>query len=276
MHHIDVYYTPAQVSCPKSFSNSPRKPAWVVAEWLYRQFPISVIEPVAVTREQLVLAHDAAYVDGILRCELRNGFMGREPEVAQSLPWTCGSFLSAARAALANGRVACSPTSGFHHAGVKTPYGYCTFNGLMVAAMALHAEGKVQRVGILDCDQHYGDGTDDIIQAHHIDWIRHLSKERTDPDEAEAYLSDLPAAVRSFADCDLLMYQAGADPHVDDPLGGFLSTEQLARRDHIVFSTAKAMGIPVVWNLAGGYQEDIGEVLRIHNNTMRACVEVYG
>jgi acetoin utilization deacetylase AcuC-like enzyme len=61
----------------------------------------------------------------------------------------------------------------------------------------------------------------------------------------------------------------------NDPLGGFLTTEQLARRDHIVFSTAKAMGIPLVWNLAGGYQEPIGKVLAIHNNTMRACIAVY-
>lgn len=81
--------------------------------------------------------------------------------------------------------------------------------------------------------------------------------------------------MRRFSDCDLLMYQAGADPHVDDPLGGFLTTEQLARRDQIVFSEAKAMQIPVVWNLAGGYQEPVYEVLRIHNATMRACVDAY-
>jgi hypothetical protein len=42
----------------------------------------------------------------------------------------------------------------------------------------------------------------------------------------------------------------------------------------------KAFGIPVVWNLAGGYQVEkdgsIPKVLEIHDNTMRECVRVYG
>jgi acetoin utilization deacetylase AcuC-like enzyme len=248
----------------------------VVKEWLYRKLPVRVIEPVAATRDQIALAHHPQYVDGILSCELMNGFRGRQKEVAQSLPWTCGSFLSAARAALENGLVACSPTSGFHHAGLKTAYGYCTFNGLLVAALVLHTEGKVRRVGILDCDQHYGDGTAEIIASKQLDWIRHVSKEYVDPEEADPFLSQLSEVMMGFADCDLLMYQAGADPHVDDPLGGFLTTEQLARRDQIVFALAKEMGIPVVWNLAGGYQEPFYEVLKIHNNTMLACMASYG
>ncbi len=275
MKFIDVYYTSKQVSCPDSSSPSPRKPEWAVKEWLYRKLPVRVIEPAAATRDQIALAHHPRYVDGILSCELMNGFRGLQKEVALSLPWTCGSFLSAARAALENGLVACSPTSGFHHAGLKTAFGYCTFNGLMVAALNLHAEGKVQRVGILDCDQHFGDGTEEIIAAKQLGWIRHVSKERSDPEDAEPFLDQLPRVMRSFSDCDLLMYQAGADQHVDDPLGGFLTTEQLARRDQIVFSEAKAMEIPVVWNLAGGYQEPVHEVLKIHNATMRACIDAY-
>lgn len=275
MNSIDVYYSPKQVSCPDHSSRSPRKPEWVVKEWLYRKLPVQVIEPVAATRDQIALAHLPRYVDGILGCELMNGFRGRQKEVAQSLPWTCGSFLSATRAALKNGLVACSPTSGFHHAGLKSAYGYCTFNGLMVTALTLHAEGKVRRVGILDCDQHFGDGTAEIIAAKHLDWIRHVSKERFNPDEAGPFLAQLPEVVKGFVDCDLLMYQAGADPHVDDPLGGFLTTDQLTRRDEIVFSVARTLGIPVVWNLAGGYQEPVYEVLKIHNNTMRASIAAY-
>ena len=275
MQFIDVYYSPKQVSCPETSSPSPRKPEWVVMEWLYRKLPVRIVEPVAATRDEIALAHHPRYVAGILSCELMNGFRGRQEDVALSLPWTCGSFLSAARAALQNGLVACSPTSGFHHAGSITAYGYCTFNGLMVTAMTLQAEGTVRRVGILDCDQHYGDGTAEIMASKQLDWVRHVSEERVDPDEAEPFLAQLPVVMNGFANCDLLMYQAGADPHVDDPLGGFLTTEQLARRDQIVFSAAKEMGIPVVWNLAGGYQEPVHEVLKIHNNTMRACVAVY-
>jgi acetoin utilization deacetylase AcuC-like enzyme len=85
----------------------------------------------------------------------------------------------------------------------------------------------------------------------------------------------LPAVVRDFAGYDLLIYQAGADPHIDDPLGGFLTTAELAERDRIVFSVAREIGIPVVWNLAGGYQQPLARVLEIHRNTMAACVAAF-
>ena len=275
MDFIDVYYSPRQVSCPESTSPSPRKPALVVADWIEQGLPIRIVEPLPASREQIALAHAPAYVDGILNCELMNGFRGRQKEVADSLPWTCGSLLSAARGALGNGLVACSPSSGFHHAGYESGYGYCTFNGLMVAALSLRAEGKVQRVGILDCDQHYGDGTAEIMAALNIDWIQHVSQEHWNPDEAGPFMAGLPEVVRSFAGCDLLIYQAGADPHINDPLGGFLTTKELVERDRIVFSLAKTIGVPVVWNLAGGYQEPLSRVLDIHRNTLFACAAEY-
>lgn len=275
MELIDVYYSPRQVSCPESTSPSPRKPALVIADWIEQGLPIRIVEPLPASREQIALAHALAYVDGILNCELMNGFRGRQKEVADSLPWTCGSLLSAARGALGNGLVACSPSSGFHHAGYESAHGYCTFNGLMVAALALKAEGKVQRVGILDCDQHYGDGTAEIMARLNIDWIEHVSQEHWNPDEAGPFMAGLPELVRSFAGCDLLIYQAGADPHFNDPLGGFLTTQELLERDRIVFSIAKAIGVPVVWNLAGGYQEPLSRVLDIHRNTLFACAAEY-
>ena len=77
-------------------------------------------------------------------------------------------------------------------------------------------------------------------------------------------------------DCDVILYQAGADPHVDDPLGGWLTTEQLRERDRRVFESAQRLGVPIAWNLAGGYQEPLSKVLEIHDNTMRECERVYG
>jgi hypothetical protein len=57
-----------------------------------------------------------------------------------------------------------------------------------------------------------------------------------------------------------------------------MTTEQLARRDRIVFETAAQLGLPLAWNLAGGYQRNAGggiePVLEIHRNTMKACVAV--
>jgi acetoin utilization deacetylase AcuC-like enzyme len=273
---IPVFYDPRQVSRSGDFPPSPYKPALVVADWLSRGHPIRVEAPAPVSRDQLALAHDRAFVDGVLDLAIGNGFRNRDPRVAASLPWTSGSFLSAAREALANRQVAVSPTSGFHHACHASAGGYCTFNGLMVAAVALLREGAIRRVGILDCDQHYGDGTDNIIARLGLrDSVRHATAEHGHPRHAGRLLAQLPQLVAGFADCDLLMYQAGADPHVDDPLGGYLTTEQLLERDRVVFRGAALHGIPVVWNLAGGYQDPVEKVVAIHANTMQACVEAY-
>jgi acetoin utilization deacetylase AcuC-like enzyme len=82
-----------------------------------------------------------------------------------------------------------------------------------------------------------------------------------------------------MADCDVVLYQAGADPHLDDPLGGWLTTEQLRRRDAGVFASFREIGVPVAWNLAGGYQKaadgSIPRVLEIHDNTAIECVRTF-
>lgn len=75
--------------------------------------------------------------------------------------------------------------------------------------------------------------------------------------------------------CDVILYQAGADPHVEDPLGGWLTSTQLRDRDRLVFETARKYRIPIAWNLAGGYQEPLRKVLDIHDATMIECTKVY-
>jgi acetoin utilization deacetylase AcuC-like enzyme len=259
-----------------SFSPSAMKPAQAVKSWLDAGFNITLVEPAPATFEQLCLAHDRDYVADVLACVRSNGFSNKSHDVANSLPYTSGAMLDAAKAAMVDG-FACAPVSGFHHASWDHNFGFCTFNGLMVTAMSLLTDGLILKVGILDCDQHYGDGTDDIIDhlALH-DRVKHVSVGGFRTNNADQFLSGLAKLVRSFAECDILLYQAGADPHVDDPLGGWLTTDELRQRDRIVFKTAKAMGLPCCFDLAGGYQRDdegtIRPVLDIHDNTMRECL----
>jgi acetoin utilization deacetylase AcuC-like enzyme len=49
------------------------------------------------------------------------------------------------------------------------------------------------------------------------------------------YLNRLHRVVRQFPKFDLILLQAGADVHVDDPLGGVLDSGQIRERDRIVF-----------------------------------------
>jgi len=113
-------------------------------------------------------------------------------------------------------------------------------------------------------------------QVRHVTFGEHYR----DASQATEFLLALWDVVDEFRDCDVLLYQAGADPHIEDPLGGWLTTAQMRERDRVVFTVCQEMALPVAWNLAGGYQRDaqgsIRPVLEIHDNTMAVCVQVYG
>jgi acetoin utilization deacetylase AcuC-like enzyme len=172
-----------------------------------------------------------------------------------------------------------SPTSGAHHAKYREGGGYCTFNFLALAAVEAHEAG-FGNIGIVDCDMHYGDGTDDIIRRRSLDYVRHYSfggDWLAGRDTSARWLMRLPEIVGRIArDVSVIIYNAGADPHIDDPLGGVLTTEQLKRRDEIVFETARRFDVPVAVSLAGGYQRPLRCVLDVHDNTFSVACRLAG
>ncbi|MDP4302963.1 arginase family protein [Leptothrix discophora] len=278
LQRIPVFFCEAMVADSGSFSPSAGKPAQVVESWRSAGFAIEIHPPPPVSVDDFKRAHAHDHVDGVLSGTRRNGFRNNSLAVAATLPYTSGAMLAAARAAIQNRQVAVAPCSGFHHANFDECAGYCTFNGLMVTALALHEAGEISRIGILDFDEHYGDGTDDIIGRLGIDWIRHYSagkEEGGTPAHAKEFLDRIPSIVSRMSDCDVVLYQAGADPHIDDPLGGWLTTEQLKVRDQLVFRTSREVKLPIAWNLAGGYQKPLRKVLDIHDNTMKVCIESF-
>ena len=283
---MKIFYRPEQVaSNTAAYSPSAYKPKQVMEDW-QAQGLLDVIDTESfepVSRADFKRVHNPQMVDDVLDLKRRNGFRNMDAEVAASLPYTSGSLLAAARWALAHRANTCSPTSGFHHAGYDEPEGYCTFNGLMVTAAKLLDEGLAQRIAILDCDVHYGNGTDDIIARlglqnriiHHSMGQHFETREQAGAQgiHFEAWL------VKALAECaaaDLVLYQAGADPHLDDPLGGVLTEGEMFRRDMAVFRAFRRRAL--VWNLAGGYQRDasgsIEPVLRLHRNTLVAWMSV--
>lgn len=274
---LKVFYRREMVANVKTYSPSPKKPSKVMADWKQHNLPVVLCSFRPVTPKELYAVHDKQYVDGVLRGVIRNGFgTAASVQVAKSLLYTSGAMLAAAQSAIVSGSMACAPVSGFHHAGVGHASGYCTFNGLAVTAMTLKRARQADRVAILDLDYHYGDGTQAIIDRHGMNWVKHVSPGPSHSRDAERFLMSLPGIIRGFAGCDVLLYQAGADAHINDPLGGWMTTRQLAHRDDIVFNEARKIGLPVAWCLAGGYQQDadgnIPAVLEIHRNTVKACI----
>jgi acetoin utilization deacetylase AcuC-like enzyme len=112
--------------------------------------------------------------------------------------------------------------------------------------------GVVPKILIYDGDGHFGNGCVDIMQQFPSDFS-HVTY------MGESYGINKDKPVSQIADIDfsqygLVLYQAGADAHEDDPYGvGYLSTSKFVTRDHLMFSRMNRAGVPYVWNLAGGY-----------------------
>ena len=282
-----IFFNPNQ-SVPglDSFSPSAGKPARFVELMQHYQFhnygPQRIGPVTPVTPDDLLRVHSAQYVQGVFDGTTNNGFENRDPRVPVSCLWTIGSMLAAARWALKNPlSPACSPSSGFHHAGTSWGGGYCTFNGLMVVAAKLIGENPSINIGILDCDMHYGDGTADILRTHpQLDErILHRTSGKhfygDDPqEEALEFHVWLHHSIEELNDfgCDVVLYQAGADMHIQDPLGGFLDDAGMALRDRTVFAGLEA---GIAWNLAGGYRTSTDifsdPVLATHYTTLKAA-----
>lgn len=280
---ISVFYNEAMHAAnPSAYSPSASKPKYVVADWLFQPDIEPHIEVTSFTPASYVwlsTVHDPNYVYNVMNCIGKNGFGNRDPEVAQSLLHTTGSMWEAAKHAREYG-IAVSPTSGFHHAHYDHGGGFCTFNAL--AATAMHMSHPDRKVLILDFDQHYGDGTDALIKRFDLeDSVTHITagKSYNSAKQVLGITHQVDHMLKTGA-YGLVLFQAGADIHVDDPLGGILTTEQMRQRDANIFAACKRNDVPLVWNLAGGYQRDenggIEPVVALHRQTMRECIKVYG
>ena len=281
---LKVLYSTDMVSnAGRGISPSDRKPLEVSSALGRTSWPVEIVAPEPSTLDDICRVHEARFVTDVLELRRPSGFGSISASVARSLPFTCGAFYDSSVLALKEG-ISASLSSGFHHAGPSAPRGFCTFNGLMIAAAQLLHERRAARIAIIDCDYHYGDGTQAIIEAMGLaDRIFHVSFGLTykRPEQAAAYLAHVVQLRVSLAEFepDLVMYQAGADTHVDDPLGGLLSTEQMRERDRTMFTIARELCIPITWNLAGGYQIErdgsIPRVIQLHLNTFEEALRVW-
>lgn len=273
--NMPIFYRPEMSAPTNSYSPSSDKPRIVVERWLkdgrVQPGDIKTFHPL--DERAFLQAHDPDYVRAVFAGEKENGFGNTDTAVAKALRYTNGSMLAAAEHVLQNGGFACSPTSGFHHAGYSFGGGFCTFNGLMVAALWAEAQGA--KVGILDCDAHYGNGTADIIKRASSKLVhRAFGAKFPCGERATGFLTWLSDAIEAMQDCDLVLYQAGADPYQHDPLGGQLSSKEMQVRDHLVFASLSN----IAWNFAGGYTVDedgsLTTLTHLHTNTLRAAQEV--
>lgn len=300
---ITAFYHPG-FAAPIGEHIMPMRKFALVAEGLKAIRGVRLQEPAPATGEELRLVHTREYIDAVRSGEPRSLAESQKfpwsPALFPSVCLTSGACVAAARQALRDG-VAAALASGFHHAHSDHGEGFCTFNGLVIAADALKTRGEVQTVAILDLDLHYGNGTAslaatrphltalslfgndyqanvpyrDVTVRHHEDGPNHFSvplPAGCDGRRLNEILDDhLPVLLKSGRP-DLLLYQAGADPLQEDPYSPLsLSHADLLERDRRVFEFARRQAIPIAWVLAGGYTPDIAKVVRVHLNTFEAA-----
>lgn len=233
---------------------------------------------------------------------MRTGALAEHEVRRLGLPWSaplverslrsCGATLAACRAAL-DADLAVHLGGGTHHAFADRGEGYCVFNDAACAARMLLDERLVDRLAIVDCDVHQGNGTAAILRDEpraftfsihgsrnfpRIKEASDLDVELPDGTTDDDYLAALaPALDEVFARFRprFVIYLAGADVLARDRLGRLaLSHAGLLARDRMVLAHCRAAKVPVAVTMAGGYGRDIETTLAGHANTVALCAEL--
>jgi hypothetical protein len=94
------------------------------------------------------------------------------------------------------------------------------------------------------------------------------------------YVPTLAARLDALADVpfDLLIYNAGMDPHEDSAIGGLagITTAVIAERERLVFEWARRNRVGVAFTLAGGYtggRLDQADLVELHRLTIGAAIQ---
>ena len=236
-------------------------------------------EAVPATREQLLRAHGAAYLDQIQEVARHGG--GRLDADTVMGPTSYDAAVVGAGAAIMVTRLALDGSPAFaavrppgHHALRDAAMGFCLVNNVVVAAYAALEEHRLGRVLIIDWDVHHGNGTQAIVERdariRYVSlhqWPLYPGTGREDERGVgnvfnvprppglprETYRRDLDDAVaRATAGWkpELILLSAGFDALAGDPLAGFT----LEPEDYADWVTGfRKLGAPIASVLEGGY-----------------------
>lgn len=258
--------------------------------------PDRVVVPAAASDAQLSRAHEACYLHrvqhGLLsEAEIRRIGLPWSYQLVNRARYSVGATIAACHGAMQQ-QVSVTLGGGTHHACYAEGQGFCLYNDAAVAARTMQAEGRVERVVVIDCDVHQGNGTAEIARDDPTIFTFSIHGEKNFPfrkipgdldiglpdgtgdrDYLAALAEGLSTALRR-SQADLAIYLAGADVHENDRLGRLsLTRAGIENRDRLVFAMCREAGIPVAVTMAGGYGRDILETVNIHLRTIQIAVE---
>ena len=257
-----------------------------------------VLRPEPAPWEDVERIHGRTYVE-----KIRQGAFSPAEEVILEVPFSsalreasllcCGGTLLTTERALSQG-VAVHLGGGFHHAFRDHGEGFCLLNDVGVALGSLMARNKVRRTAVVDLDVHQGNGTASIFAAEPRVFTFSMHQEKNypfpkppsdldlglpdgirDEDYLEKLSRGLDRVLNGHAP-ELVVYLAGADPFVEDQLGGLALTRKgLEARDRMVLEECRRGEIAVAVVLAGGYALRKEDTVRIHRRTVEVAREVW-
>ena len=242
--------------------------------------------------------HNSEYV-----LNVKQGNLSRADERKINLPWSKRlarrSFLAiqgtlqTSQLALDNG-VACHLAGGTHHAFKDCGSGFCVFNDLAYASIALLNQKKVKKILILDLDVHQGDGTASICENIDNIFTCSIHCKNNFPFDKKNSNLDVPIddevndvkyiniltktldQIESNFTPDIVFYDAGVDVHSNDDLGNLnLTDDGIKKRDEIVCEYFKEKKIPLCTVIGGGYSKNRQELASRHFSIFETVSKTY-
>ena len=195
------------------------------------------------------------------------------------LPYVAGAVLDGARHVLHRG-VAPAPVGPFHQAWFRGAASDCTFNVLLIAALALKRAGSSNVWASSTPALHPATGSRNILQRlQQPAWLRYLELSTLGEAQAEGDFSCAGSAGGATG----RLRPAHLSGQRRQPLArfaeGWLDENQLRQRDLQVCRTAAEWRIPLVALTGAGHQrDDLGRltpVLRLHDLLLQVCAEVF-
>ena len=269
-----IYYNQQYTGSEYAFDTT-RKSGEIATAITDGRVEAALVDPVEHTdrtTELIRSVHTDGYVDAVvngdpLHLAESQGFSGDAGVPSMVIAHSTGLVAGVTEVLSGTSRVAGSLSSGLHHARAAHGSGFCTFNGLAVAARAASDLGT-ERILVLDLDAHCGGGTrsmTDPSSVVQIDVSTNLF-DRWAPTGNDALLiatsqDYLERVDEALALCDqvgpfdLVLYNAGMDVHQDCKIGGLAGMDDflILLREEMVFQWCRARGIPIAYTLAGGY-----------------------
>lgn len=257
----------------------------------------NVIVPPMVEISNLITIHTHRYASAVWE-----GNLSKQEVRKLGLPWSKSlairsrhavqGTINAAFMALQDG-MSGNLAGGTHHAMPDHGEGFCVFNDVAVAIQVLKRAKWLNKVLVIDCDVHHGNGnayifaddpdvfTFSIHGEKNYPFIKPpsdldigLPDKTEDSEYKKALISALDQIMDSF-EPDLVFYLGGIDPLETDHFGRLsLTLKGLRERDRIVIETITKKDIPLTLLLSGGYAPTLEETVVAHAQMFEIAKEM--